>query len=237
MKTFALIALAVLITALAPSAKAVLPVFTLSTETTTDTDVLNLGGTALAFDYSDLINSTGPTTVHGVVFTGSMTGGTGVTLGISGFDTTDNNGINSLPLGSPSYANILTDLGYNSGVTGSLTFNNLVNGDVYELQVFSGTTGLGTLQGQTLTDQGVQGTTYFDGGDGVSSYNYYIDETFTAGSGAETVSIAGLGGGFIILNAVNLRDLSAPEPSTYAMLFGGLGLLVLVSRFRRKLTA
>jgi hypothetical protein len=28
-----------------------------------------------------------------------------------------------------------------------------------------------------------------------------------------------------------------PEPSTYALLFGGLGLLVLVSRFRRKLTA
>jgi hypothetical protein len=30
---------------------------------------------------------------------------------------------------------------------------------------------------------------------------------------------------------------TAPEPSTYAMLFGGLGMLVLVSRFRSKLTA
>jgi hypothetical protein len=30
---------------------------------------------------------------------------------------------------------------------------------------------------------------------------------------------------------------SVPEPSTYAMLFGGLGMLVLVSRFRNKLSA
>jgi hypothetical protein len=30
---------------------------------------------------------------------------------------------------------------------------------------------------------------------------------------------------------------SAPEPSTYAMLFGGLGMLIVISRFRNKLTA
>jgi hypothetical protein len=36
----------------------------------------------------------------------------------------------------------------------------------------------------------------------------------------------------------NVRlDAVAPEPSTYAMLFGGVGLLVLVARFRGKLTA
>jgi hypothetical protein len=36
---------------------------------------------------------------------------------------------------------------------------------------------------------------------------------------------------------VRLDVIALPEPATYAMLFGGLGMLVLVSRFRSKLTA
>jgi hypothetical protein len=36
---------------------------------------------------------------------------------------------------------------------------------------------------------------------------------------------------------LQLTATSVPEPSTYAMTFGGLGMLVLVSRFRNKLTA
>jgi hypothetical protein len=47
---------------------------------------------------------------------------------------------------------------------------------------------------------------------------------------------SGTGSNGIQGNFDNVR-LDAPEPSTYAMLFGGLGMLVLVSRFRGKLTA
>jgi hypothetical protein len=39
------------------------------------------------------------------------------------------------------------------------------------------------------------------------------------------------------LDGVTFTPVESPEPSSYAMLFGGLGLLVLVSRLRRKLTA
>jgi hypothetical protein len=42
-------------------------------------------------------------------------------------------------------------------------------------------------------------------------------------------------GGYAMLNGFQLEV--APEPSTYAMLFGGLGMLIMVSRLRRKLAS
>jgi hypothetical protein len=60
-----------------------------------------------------------------------------------------------------------------------------------------------------------------------------------SGETSQSITVQGLNpGGVGEINAVALRDLGAiPEPSTYAMLFGGLGMLGLVSRYRRKLTA
>jgi hypothetical protein len=52
-----------------------------------------------------------------------------------------------------------------------------------------------------------------------------------------THSGRGTGDGFIGVSDLEVDAGNAPEPSIYAMLFGGLGMLVLVSRFRSKLTA
>jgi hypothetical protein len=55
-----------------------------------------------------------------------------------------------------------------------------------------------------------------------------VSDLETAGEGSpyDDISVTGFA----------LTSVTVPEPSTYAMLFGGLGMLVLVSRFRRKLS-
>ena len=206
------------------------PSFDTPTASSTDSDVLNAGGTAgtaLAWDFYDAANNSS-TTINGVTFSGSQTNATtGVFFAFTGFGASDNNGFFPGTLASSAssdYANFLSGLVYNSGVDGALSFSNLTAGDTYELQIFSGTTGLGSQQSEVLTDQSGSGTTFFDG-DGSNSGNYFITETFTASSSPESISVVPPGDGFIILNAVNLRDLSAPEPSTYAMLLGGLAVL------------
>jgi hypothetical protein len=63
-----------------------------------------------------------------------------------------------------------------------------------------------------------------------------IGDTFTFTDAVnDTDAGTGAFGGITLLQAVTVLD--APEPSTYAMLFGGAGLLVMVARFRGKLSA
>jgi hypothetical protein len=69
--------------------------------------------------------------------------------------------------------------------------------------------------------------------------NGFVIGTFatTASSTSQAISFQGVvpHGGAGEINAVALRDLGAvPEPSTYAMLFAGVGALVLVARLRRR---
>jgi hypothetical protein len=62
----------------------------------------------------------------------------------------------------------------------------------------------------------------------------FTDLSYT---GAIGIAIVGTDntGGFQQANFDNVRLVETPEPSAYAMLFGGLGMLVLISRFRSKL--
>jgi len=218
-------------------------VFGPSTYVTTDTDVLDLGSstTALAFDLYDQLNSS-TTTVNNVTFSGDETGSGGVTLSITGYGNNggidDNNGVTKLATMSQGYANILTQLSYGAN-PGTLTFGNLTAGDTYELQVFAGSQGaFGT---ETYTDPTtIPGPTPPSPSGGLN-YGYgasrasYVTETFTAPlSGTETIDVTS--GNFTIFEAVNLQDMTeAPEPSTFALVLGGAGALLLVRRLRGKL--
>jgi len=105
----------------------------------------------------------------------------------------------------------------------TVTLNNLKVGDVYQVQVFS----LGGYE------------TEINGSNSVDVHDQYTIGTFTAtGAGVMTSqtftfdsSLSGIGE----VNAISLRDLSVPEPGTWALLGMGLGFLVVVGRGRRLL--
>jgi hypothetical protein len=114
----------------------------------------------------------------------------------------------------------------NPPVTFKLT--GLQTGDLYQVEVWNVVND--STRDTELSSTGPGGTTSVD-------FNKdYVLGTFTAGpSGMQSITFQGvLAGGVGEVNAVALRDLGvAPEPSTYAMLFAGIGALVLVSRLRR----
>jgi hypothetical protein len=107
-----------------------------------------------------------------------------------------------------------------------------------------------------VTSGGVQNNIYYTGSNpGTNIVDLKITmgamtDTLSASINAITVATADVGplepmSQVFIGDAINtsgaFSDFSVfedvPEPSTYAMLFGGLGVLVLVSRFRRRLAA
>jgi hypothetical protein len=194
---------------------------------TGDSDVLNTGRTVIAYDVSNI-----STTVNGVHFSSSLTNGT-VTFGFAGFNQADNNGVDPSFVSS-ALGNALIDNIYTFGITTTLTFANLTPGASYSLQIFDGTTGVGL--GATGLQDGLATGLLSYGVSGANSTAYYTRDYFTAGpTGIETISMTPLGtdfdNNFVILDAVNLQE--TPEPSTYAMLMGGLGVLLFVGRLRK----
>jgi hypothetical protein len=201
-----------------------------------DTDVFSSGNTAFAFSFYDENNAT-TSSVNGVTFGGVFTDPTtGVGFSYDNLGSGDQNGttLTASTGGTPisqNYVNILTNLHYNSNATSDLVFTGLTKGDSYELQVFGGG---GATTTETLTDGTASGSLAYGSGNNPGDTGF-VNETFTAASSTETVAVSNTS--YIVFNAVNLQDTTVPEPSTYAMLFGGIGLLVLVSRLRNKLTA
>jgi len=233
----------VLLTTAAFSISARAQSFSSSTVATTDSDVYNAGATALAFDYNDLFNGT-TTTVNGVTFSGNPdNSATGVSLSLSNlsldlatFSDGASNGVYAPGLASTAtanYAYILTSLAYNNNnLPATLTLNGLKAGETYELQVFAGTEGASGTE--TLTDvtgptlPSPSGSLNYGLGTPSASAADFIDESFTAvAGGTETITIAAPQQ-YLILNAINLQVV--PEPSTYALMLGGLGCLVFLIR-------
>ncbi len=207
--------------------------FLVSTPTTADSQILNVGATALAFDYNDSSNTTS-TTVNSVVFSGSTTDGvTGVTISTTGLTNDASNGfvpVNPL-LQSTSLAYAMTGLKYNNATPGSFTLAGLTVGHSYELQVFAGTSGLGSIQSEVLDDGTYSATLSFNQG---GTDNSYIIENFVADASSRVYSVTASAGGFTIFNGVNLRDVSAPEPGVTALLLSGAAGLVFVGFLRRR---
>jgi hypothetical protein len=139
--------------------------------------------------------------------------------------------------GAPTQTDTLDDTAYGyvlnhasdgvASVTIGSALHPLTLGDEYQVQVWGywGNTNYGAqLNGANTVD-------FPNGGGG-----YFIG-TFTASATTQAFSYQGnamsYGKGFV--NDIAVRDI--PEPSTYAMMLGGIGMLVLIARFRHKLTA
>jgi hypothetical protein len=127
------------------------------------------------------------------------------------------------------YQQILDEVTYAfTPEVGTVTMSGLTMGDEYQVQVWA--------------SAGGRPTTYSSGANTVDANfvpngtGQYVIGTFTATGATQTFNYQNsypidVSAGEI--NALSLRDLSVPEPSTYAMLFAGLGALALVSRLRR----
>jgi hypothetical protein len=131
--------------------------------------------------------------------------------------------------GSTAYQTILdqaSDANNGSVTIGSVT-DPLTSGDTYQIQVFAYYPGPYAAK--------------VDGSPSISFTNYsggYSIGTFVADAPTETFSYSGIDNnsghaGFV--DDVAVRNLGViPEPGAWAMLLGGLGLLVLVGRCRRQ---
>jgi hypothetical protein len=200
-------------------------------------NILDLGPVVYAYNLDG--NGAGATTtVGGVTFTGTaVLSGAGPNGDFSiqgnGHDGTGGSGLVPNQSLSTQAVTLLNEQGVYQ--MSSFALNNLTVGTTYHLQL--------VIDAQTPDNRQVTYTDITNPLDTVSSGSIeagvtgpqYIDEVFEATATSEDFSVGGSGpngeaqlSGFV---------LETPEPSTYAMLFGGLGMLVLVSRFRSKLTA
>jgi hypothetical protein len=157
-------------------------------------------------------------TVGDTTFNPFLGSDTGITIsGAVGLGT-DGSGATS-----PAYDKVLDDVAYaNTGDTGTVTFNSsiLVAGDTYQVEIWNDGgrptefTGANTVE---LSGEFALGT--FTAGSGSESFTFYTDLPNNAGE----------------FDAVALR--LVPEPSTYAMMIGGLALLGFCIRRKGTLSA
>jgi len=198
----------------------------------TDTDVSTAGTFVSAFHAS----STTPVTVNGVTFAGTTTSSftTAMTFGTGAGSLTFTpgtgdafngyaNAAGNTPSGSAAYNSLISSAFY-FRTTETLTFNNLTIGQAYQFQYFNQDLGNSTGRVTTLSDLGTTANTVSLG----NNPGQYVLGTFTASGTTENIglSVSNLG----YFNAIELR--AVPEPSTYALMFGGLGVLAVV--WRRK---
>lgn len=194
---------------------------------TGDTDVLNTG---TFFDAVTFYSS--PVTVNGVTFN-NFTGAGDVngnhTDGI--IDITNGDGTGAFGAAfsktSPSslaYSNLVNTGAFGES-TGKVTISGLTIGDTYDVESWSYYTG--DPKTATTTYSGATPVALLTG------TGQFAIGTFTATSTSESYTYSATGGNHNFINAVSVFD-TVPEPGTYAMLVGGLGMLLAGQGLRRR---
>jgi hypothetical protein len=203
---------------------------------TTDTNVATNG---LAFD---AINSAQgsvftATAVNGVTFNGLST------VSTSGNSTTGSDGIISL---TSDGGNFLGNEGFVGDGTASDAYKYVIN-NASDANNGSVTIGSATLKLHPGYTYQVQAFGFWSGpyaatinGDPSATFpaygGGYVIGTFTAAADTETFTYGGadtLSGHAGFVNDVSVRLIATPEPSTYALMLGGLMSLALMGRLRR----
>jgi hypothetical protein len=188
--------------------------------TGTDADIDTSGSfvAAVTENYSNKSETVGDS-VFDVVADSHITG-----IGNGG---SDGSGVN--PATATAYQEVLNGCSYTYTGNPPITFTlaGLTTGDVYQVEIWD--VANDSTRETEFSSTGSDGTTSVD------VENGFIIGTFTAGaSDSQAITFQGVvAGGVGEVNAVELRDLGAPEPSTYAMLFAGVGALAVVARLRR----
>jgi hypothetical protein len=211
-----------------------------------DSDVFTDGTLVYAYDW-DNINAT----VNGIAFTGTSTQNGGSNVSISGFGS-NYSGYTSVstPFGnlSAAYQSILKGGEYalSSGITGTITLNNLTTGHVYAVQIWvNDPRASGSEAGRTETVYGANEVTLSynvpPSPGGVGQYSIGV---FTATGSSETFTILSNGtSGSTQLNALLVSDVTVtgyqpvnpaqpgppPPPSAQWVHFGSNGTLVYYS--------
>jgi PEP-CTERM motif len=190
----------------------------------TNIDALAMGGGAVA----------GP--VDGVTFNVGLTDGV---ITLAGLPSQTKGAFFSgyTGAGSTNFVSLIdSGVAYNSpAADGTLTISAaaLTAGDTYELQIFSDSTD-GTNNTTTFSSANSVGLQDNDGTtDGVGQF---VTGTFVATGSNEVVSISP-GATYSVIGSVNLVEEAVPEPSTYALMLGGLALLFIQLRRRRHLSS
>jgi hypothetical protein len=201
-------------------------------------DVLNNGTTVDAADF------TGTFTINNVNFNllsatsgGNYSDGSGITV-FAGNGTYGDTNFSSggTPPDSTNYNSLANQFGFNFFNTGTVTLSGLNTGQTYQVEVWSS---YKDAAGETETTLG--GPTGSNSVTLLPQDNQFATGTFTASGTSEsfTFNYGAGGGGYDLINAVSVRDVSGdstvPEPSTYALMLAGLGALYMVSRRKRAL--
>ena len=131
-----------------------------------------------------------------------------------------NNG--TFPTASPSsvdYSNVVSHFGYNNGGEGlRINFSNLTMGQTYEVELWSTSGFKSEFSGANAGDLGTGNT--------------YVVGTFTAADTTASITAIDVAA-YTTISDVALRQVSVPEPSTYALMLGGLTLLFVGLRHKR----
>jgi hypothetical protein len=188
-------------------------------------------------------------TLDGVIFnaatftsTSTSDGKITLTANSGGFSQYGNNN-GGYPVSGSASANFAAVMSA-GGVFGSgpgvitISASALVTGDSYALQIFNFSND--GVDESTLFTSGSSSVTLFDnngvGANPASYLGQFTTGFFTATGANETIDFANASGAYTpVVGAINLANITAvPEPSTYALMLGGMLLLVLQLRHRRQ---
>lgn len=210
-----------------------------------DTDVATNGALVGAFNVGT--SGIGASTVNGVTFQSFALSGTSSTVGnfsftSSGSFTGSNSGAGSTepPFSglSSGYQTLLQSFGATpSGFSFTLTMSGLSPGTPYLLQWWandSSSAANWTVNAEATNTIGLQ-TNPFGFVFGAGGVGQFANGSFVADSASQAVVFFS-NDGIAMLNGFQLRDATlapVPEPSTYALMLAGLGLLGLVGLRRR----
>ena len=187
----------------------------------------NLGGIATTVnnvDFSAVNADTGTDTI-------SLAGGSLITTA-SG-DMANNNGVfgsTSAPYTSlpASYQNLLRSASYlspNSGATWTVSLNSLTIGHTYIVQLWFNDSRATQRTGIVTSVGGNSVTNRYNISNTAGALGQFTTATFTADSATQLFTITGssiAGAADTQLNAIQLRDLTVPEPTTLALFGAGL---------------
>jgi hypothetical protein len=130
----------------------------------------------------------------------------------------------SAPPSSTDYSNLVSAVGYATGTSGEVTLSGLTNGDNYQVQVWASYIGAPGQDATTYSGPAGSNTVTL-----TPELNQYAIGTFTASGSSESFCYSPSRGSYSGLNAISVRDTTTvvPEPSAWALMLGGLGLLAL----------
>ena len=142
-------------------------------------------------------------------------------IAITGSNTTGFDGsFTSAPPSSAAYAAVLGGNAFVQNKSGTIVLSGLTFGDVYQVEVWNSTKHSTTYDAGTITPA------ILTGGD-------FALGTFTATASTHSFTFANSVGGdtYGVIDAIAVRDITqVPEPSTWALMLGGMGFLVLLAR-------